>query len=325
MKLNLYKTLTLSIYLTVFLTLISFASCKNDRCACNAISNLGAQTITSIERSSSKLSAEATAEMDTEIKKIITIGIKGGAKAQYEDYDENVKTTVANIVDKFPDITNLQNFENDFYCRYINVICNDKSISDSKFNELKMSKLNTIHTLIQGLLLSKINQKSTTTTTPTANITNVRNKENTNFNTNAASIYKKEDEKTIVEGVNIKVSAPDEVILTTLKQALIQALESCGIKNMVIDGYSSTGYANTLNAKFLKRKVATEQVEGTLFDKWEVILNLEMLGSKGSCDVRTLKGFTLLQRGEEDTTIDLKCLTTLKPQIKKICPFSLCK
>jgi hypothetical protein len=156
---NLYTLFLSSIFL------LSACSQIQDRCNCDPMQHLGSQTDSVRITENSGYDANGKIAADAEIKKIIDAGIT--ISGNYKNYDETVKITVNKIIDKFPEITNLQKFELDFYCTYLHIICKDKSLDDNAFLKLKIVKLNSIHGLIQKLLLERIGSNVPLRTTKT--------------------------------------------------------------------------------------------------------------------------------------------------------------
>lgn len=172
--------MNLNIAVITLLLSLYFTSCSERKklCECHPIENLGEQNTTTASRQGHDIKSKLDIGAEAKIREIINVNF--GIGVNYEDYDTVLKTTTIKIIDSYPDITNLQRFELDFYCRYVAIICQNESFDNAKISELKATKLQTIHQLLEGLLLEKIRIKKTdhiSNTHPESEFTSKNNKE----------------------------------------------------------------------------------------------------------------------------------------------------
>ena len=145
-------------YSTFLILIFLFGACqkKEDRCECDSNGNIGEQTDSVLQKSTKSIIAGGKIEANAEIRKTINLKVNPGI--EYKVDDETVKSTTHKIKDLYPDITTLIRFQLDAHCRYVQDICKQETISNSEFYNLKGKDRQRRDSIIEKLILDKINK-----------------------------------------------------------------------------------------------------------------------------------------------------------------------
>ena len=157
------KTLKLQLmnklkYSTCLILIFLFGACQKneDRCECDSNGNIGEQTDSVLQKSTKSIIAGGKIEANAEIRKSINLKVNPGI--EYKVDDETVKSTTHKIKDLYPDITTLIRFQLDAHCRYVQDICKQETISNTEFYNLKGKDRQRRDSIIEKLILDKINK-----------------------------------------------------------------------------------------------------------------------------------------------------------------------